>query len=130
MAIRDSQRRFSRRRWCDPCVLGHAHQGLRVCRGPPLRPNASPVLTFLSIFGLLLVERPKGLYNIDDQCPQVVEREFREVTLRMDHAKPALADDHPGLVFRDAAPLVDAPGNEGFPPGIDEFRLLMIDNKT
>ena len=46
-----------------------------------------------------LIECRKGLLDSDDQRSQVVQREFREVALRMDRAEPLSLDDPPGLVL-------------------------------
>ena len=77
-----------------------------------------------------LIECRKGLFYSGDQRSQVAQREFREITVRMDHAGSLSLDDPPGLVLRETTALPDCPFDQGFPPRIDEFGLRVNDEKA
>ena len=57
--------------------------------------------TLLLWFSLLasLIECCQGLLDSGDQRSQVAEREFRKVTVRMDHAESLPLNGLPGLVL-------------------------------
>lgn len=74
-----------------------------------------------------LIECHKGLLDSSDQRSQVAEREFREITVRMDHSESLSLDDLSCLVLGEKTALVRCPRDQGFPPGIGEYGLRVVD---
>lgn len=72
----------------------------------------------------------KGLLNMVDQCPQIAQWKFREITVHMSRGKGALIDEPARLVFGDATTLLIPRHNERFPPRIDQLCLPMVDDIT
>jgi hypothetical protein len=73
-----------------------------------------------------LTECLKGLLDSGDQRSQIAQREFREVTVCMDHAESLPLDDLPSLVLCEATALPGFPRNQGFPPRVGKFGLRVV----
>ena len=85
--------------------------------------HSETLLLWLSLT-VFAIERCKRLLDNDDQVSQVVQREFQEVTVRMDRAESLSLDDPPGLVLRKTTALPDCPCNQSFSPRIDCICIL------